>query len=228
MINIILLTIIIGLFIGSSIFLLTNYVCIPKCNKCGVPDTCGGTCSCKKGKTCDANNVCNDDIKESLSIPVLLDTQQNCTGESEQIIKEDGSCLPCCPFMFPYTDGACHKWPHQATNVDIDRNPPSCVSKPPIGCTSDGKDMFETGMCLPCCAKTNSYLLTTNSCTNDAEYKYYCYSPEKIDKYMTRNLYRSDPKLCMPYIGVPTSSPPPPPSSGGGIGTGEKMNCTIS
>ena len=195
--NIILLTIIIGLFIGSSIFLLTNFVCIPKCDKCGVPDTCGGTCSCKKGQTCEANNVCNDEIKENLSIP-LSDTY-GCAAESEQIIQEDGSCLPCCLRMFPYTDGACHKWPHKAPNVDINWDPPSCVEKIPTGCTADGDDMFVTGMCLPCCPKTNSYLLTNNNCTNDAEYKYFCYSELTAAENMTRNLYRSDPLLCMPY-----------------------------
>lgn len=196
--NIIILTILIGLFIGSSIFLLTNFVCIPKCDMCGVSDTCGGTCSCEKGKKCDETNVCNDEIKENLSIPNLSDIT-SCTGESEQIMAT-GSCLRCCDGMIPYTDGACHKWPHQAPGIDIDYNPPSCVLKPPSGCTKDGDDMFvQQGVCLPCCPLANSYLLTTDNCTSDAKYTYSCYSPETAQIHMTRNLYRSDPLLCTPY-----------------------------
>jgi hypothetical protein len=195
--NIIVLSLIIGIFIGTIIFLFTNFFCIPKCDKCGLSDTCGGTCTCQDGQSCISNN-CVDQIKENLSIENLSTITSNCTDESDQIMK-NGNCTPCCLDMIPYTDGACHKWPHQAKGVDIDWNPPHCIKKPPMGCTDDGNDMFVQGLCLPCCAGTNSYLVSDKQCTKDANFKYFCYSEDTAANNSTRNVSRADPPMCMPY-----------------------------
>lgn len=193
MIKIIILSVIISILIGTSVFLFTTIFCIPNCNKCGISDGCGGTCPCDKGQSCIANE-CQYDIIEHLQ-------DSHCTGESEQII-QNGVCTPCCDNMIPYTDGACHKWPHEVDGVDIDYNPPSCVKKPATGCTKDGDDMFiNDGMCLPCCPGTSSYLIATNECTKDAKYTYSCYSGPLAMSIESRSNFLSSPDKCTPYKG---------------------------
>jgi hypothetical protein len=205
MINIIVLSLIISILIGTTIFLFTTFFCIAKCNKCGISDGCGGTCPCDKGQHCIANE-CFDNIIENLQDSV-------CTDESEPIVK-DGICKPCCNGLIPYTDGACHKWPHLVDNVDIDYNPPSCVKKPAQGCTKDGDDMFmNDGMCLPCCSGLNSYLIAKDECTDNASYTYYCYSADTAsmfsgDSISSRNNYFASPEYCTPFKGINTSLAP--------------------
>ena len=177
---IIVLSILISIIIGACIFLFTQYLCIPNCNSCGVSDNCGGTCNCNTGQIC-TEGVCTTPIKENMTI--------NCANESEKY----DDVLPCCKNLIPYTDGLCHTWPYEYPGIDINKN------KINIKCTPSGTDMAEQGLCAPCCPGTTSYLLSSNACTNNASYKYYCFSPKDAKEKSSTNLSKSTFTGCLTY-----------------------------
>ena len=83
--------------------------CVGVCTSCGVPDGCGGTCSCADGLECQSNGICKPIACE----PVCRDDQcggnDGCGGTCQNTCKQGSHCDSvsglCKPDCVPNCDG---------------------------------------------------------------------------------------------------------------------------